>query len=330
MPQRPPRSRNKSKIATELPKQHPILVGAKAHFEAGRKSHDAGYLKPYKRLLVDLLATEGSLVRALDFANQLFLAFETEGHRVVLSSQGDNLARHEVDEREIPHKHRYHEHLWSPQRNTVVYIGTVAFGLTIFEMSEYVKVRYVNGDYVRESEYVPPVRRRNTVDHTWTTDKDLPSGRLCLQAYSPYHMADWVHQWKETGDRDLPSRIPTIVRHLKQQIPELLRLIEEGERQAQIENQRWKEQREKWETERELERRAKALNDSKEELASIIESWARSKRLEAFFVDAEEKVTLLDEQLREEMLKRLSRARQLIGSTDALERFGLWRTPEER
>ena len=66
----------------------------------------------------------------------------------------------EVDEREEQAGNKDTANLWSPWRCTVVYIGTVAFGLSIIEMSEEVEVRYVNGEYVRESEYVAPKRRR--------------------------------------------------------------------------------------------------------------------------------------------------------------------------
>ena len=87
---------------------------------------------------------------------------------------------------------------------------------------------------------------------------------------------------------------------------------------------------EQWERE-EAERRAvKALKESKEELLEIIEMWATSKRLEAFFVDAERRLEDLPEDQREHIKERLRRARKLIGSTDALDCFQSWKTPEDR
>lgn len=38
---------------------------------------------------------------------------------------------------------------WRPDRATVVFIGTVAIGLTLFEFTEEVAARWVNGAYVR-------------------------------------------------------------------------------------------------------------------------------------------------------------------------------------
>lgn len=103
-----------------------------------------------------------------------------------------NFRRVEVDEHEIPRKNRGYdvENLWSPYRSAVVYLGTVAIGLTIIEVSEEITVRYVKGKFIPEKDYVPPKLRRGEYDHTWTTEKYFPTGRLCLQAYSPYRRAN--------------------------------------------------------------------------------------------------------------------------------------------
>lgn len=74
----------------------------------------------------------------------------------------------------------------------------------------------------------------------------------------------------------------------------------------------------------------KALEDSKEELLEIIAVRAAAKRLEEFFIDAERRAQDLPDDRRERTIKRLRRARGLIGSTDALEQFDAWRAPEER
>jgi len=111
---------------------------------------------------------------------------------------------------------------------------------------------------------------------------------------------------------------------------EIARLVEEGKRQAEIESQRWEAQREQWRRQEEARRAAKALKDSKEELLQVIDSWAEAKRLEAFFADAERRAQDLPDEQRERTVERHRRARALIGSTDALERFNVWRAPEER
>ena len=111
---------------------------------------------------------------------------------------------------------------------------------------------------------------------------------------------------------------------------EIARIVEEGERQAEIERQRWEAQREQWRLEEESRRAAKALKDSKEDLLQVIDAWAEAKRLDAFFADAERSAQDLPDEQRERTIERLRRARALIGGTDALERFSAWRAPEER
>ena len=95
-----------------------------------------------------------SLDKALGFAGALFNALEAKGHRVILAPANEHLGRDEIDGRENRDvKHQPHfESLWSPYRPTVVYVGTVAIGLSIIEMSEPVLMRYVNGNYVRDAD----------------------------------------------------------------------------------------------------------------------------------------------------------------------------------
>jgi hypothetical protein len=56
--------------------------------------------------------------------------------------------------------------------------------------------------------------RRYVNDYSWTTTKDYPTGRLCLQAYSPDYRGEWTQQWRETKGRDLASRIASITNRL--------------------------------------------------------------------------------------------------------------------
>ena len=199
---RPPerKPRRKRTAPAPLPDQHALTSGVKPLFEAGRLSHYGGYLKPAKKLLVDLAVTKIGLDKALVFANDLFLASEVRGHHVVIAPNSERFHRAQVDERENPGKGQHYNNLWSTIRCTVVYIGTVAIGLTIIEMSEEAEARYVNGEYVRLTDYVPKRRARYAQDHCWTSTRDFPTGRLCLQAYSRYPRADWSQKWREIID----------------------------------------------------------------------------------------------------------------------------------
>jgi len=312
------------------PSQHSLIDGAKAHFEAGRFSYGGEYLKPAKKNLIDLVVTKAGLEKALTFANRLFSLFEEYGYRVVLAPNGEQFYRAEVSEREVLMKNHGNNDLWHPWRCTAVYVGTVAVGLTIIEMSEDVEVRYINGKYIREQDYIPPKRGRYGFDHGWTTKKALPAGRLRLQAYSPYPRASWINRWQETKDRDLGSQVAAIVKELEQATVNIAHLVEEGERQAEIERKQWEAQQEKWRREEAKCRAAKALKESRVELLQIIDGWAESNRIEQFFQDAERRVANLSDSERLKILERLKRAHELVGSVDALDRFMLWRSPDER
>ena len=331
LPKPPAKTRRKRNKPTEpRSDQHPLILGAKPLFEAGRLAYHAGYLKPAKRLLVDLAVTKTGLDRALAFANQLFLALDARGYRVLIAPNTQQFRRAEADEREKPGKNQNYNNLWTPQRCTVVYIGTVAIGLTVIEMSEEVEARYVNGEYIRLNDYIPKRRGRSLLDHGWISKHEFPSGRLCLQAYSPYWQAAWTQQWRETKERDIAGRIPAIVQELEKATSEIARLVEEGSRRAELERQRWAAQQEQWRREEAEKRAAKALKESKEELLEIIETWARSKQLAEFFANAERILADFPEDEQERTMDRLKRARQLIGSLDALDRFQSWKAPEER
>lgn len=53
----------------------------------------SSYLKPDKKLLVDITTSKDSLDKALRFANDLFCGIESAGHRVTLAPRGEHLTR---------------------------------------------------------------------------------------------------------------------------------------------------------------------------------------------------------------------------------------------
>ena len=127
----------------------------------------------------------------------------------------------------------------------------------------------------------------------------------------------------------MKKQIKTIVRSLERSTPKIARLIEEGERQAELERKRWEAQQEKWRKEEEERRAAEALKQSREQLFQIIDTWAKANRIEQFFKDAEQRANGLNEDKKLKILDRLQKARVMIGGTEALEHFMSWRAPDE-
>ena len=85
LPQAPKKSSVKRcRSRTSRASNHHLLSGAREHFEVARESED-GYLKPQKKLLVDLIVSKESLSRGLNMVNDLLLVLEDRGHSVVIA-----------------------------------------------------------------------------------------------------------------------------------------------------------------------------------------------------------------------------------------------------
>jgi hypothetical protein len=332
LPTRPRRS----KLPHPVTGIHGLIRDAKGNYDSGYKVEEGQHLRPYKRLLVDVTASLSGLDKALAFANDLFNALESAGHRVLISSPAENFTRVHIDEHEqLPKKPNaehsyYYNRLWSPQRPTVVYVGSVVFGLAVVEMSENVEVRYVNGRYVRESDYKPPKASTRYIDHTWKTTKDIPCGRLRLLVYAPYRDVSWSMLFQESNDRALTTDIPKIVKSIRNSAAVVLEKVKEAEREAEIRRKEWEERLEQSRQEEDRRRVAESIKESREQLSRVIENWARVVDLEQFFTEVEKRVQDMPEEQRPEMLKRLALAREFVGAQDPLDFFRLWKTPFER
>ena len=143
----PPQGKTKAIKASVLPRSHELLAGAKPLFLRTRKVEN-GILRPYKRLLVDVLCSEPKLDEALGAAQSLFHALEKRGFHVRFAPAGERMSRADVELLDKPIKRNYQRTRWSPDRVTVVYVGETAIGLTLFEMTEELETVYVSGKYI--------------------------------------------------------------------------------------------------------------------------------------------------------------------------------------
>lgn len=312
---------------------HILIQGAKAHFENSRRIDEGQYLKPYKKLLVDVTASSAGLDKTLAFANDLFNALESAGHRVLLAPESEQFRRARIDKDEILKKQRthYHSPVWAPSRPTVVYIGTVAIGLAVVEMSEEVVMRYVgNGQYIRDADYVLPKAARRYVDRTWTTTRDIPSGRLRLIAYSPYWRAAWSESWQETKVDSLSSRIPKLIKAIQSGAVELVERLQEADRQAEIARLTRLAEEEKSRQEEDRRRVQQSIKDSQTQLFEIIKAWSDVMDVERFLQSVQDRAMDLPADERDMVLERLKLARDFIGTQNPLDFLLSWKTPLER
>lgn len=312
---------------------HPLISGAQEHFETGRPVEDGAYLKPYKKLLVDVTTSKANLDKGLNFANELFKRLEASGYRVVIAPPNERFSRRSIEEREVPEKRRegFGPSLWSPCRPTVAYIGTVPIGLAFVEMSERVLMRYIgNGKYIRESDYVPPVRARHATSYTWTTTSEIPSGRLKVVAYCPYRKVSWFQEWQESSKTPLDKTIPEIIRGIEHAAIELVAKLEEADRQAAIREREWQEAQERFRREDDRKKVEQSIKESRDELTQVIQRWAHVVSIEQFLRGVEERANGLSQNQRAQVLRRLNMVRGLLGTQDPLDFFMSWKTPAER
>lgn len=318
-------SRRVSTAPVTLPRRHPLLLSVEDHFKKVRESEN-GYLRPTKRSMADLIVSRTGIAQAVGFANQLYLALMKEGLAVALSDPSTHMSRAPVDHREKASTRYIHPSLWQPQRPTVVYIGTIVFGLSIYEISEYVEVDHVGKEYVRLSS-LPASQRRSHFRDGWIMSTDMPTGRLCLQVYSPYYRAEWIHRWSEEKPGDLVSKIPSIVKHLIAEAPGLAKKVEVERGRAELERQKHQLQMAEWQRKEEEKRRLRVIQDSRDQLEAVIQTWAKVNSIQAFFDDIGRSAHKLGDDERKAVIERLAKAKELIGDLDALKHFNGWEPP---
>ena len=311
--------------------RHELLTGVKSHFLKTRKLDDTKHLRPYKRLLVDVVCSEKLLDAALEAADSLFRGLTKAGHRVALSGNISNARRSEFDVREVPRKQGYIRHAWSPDQATVVFIGDTSIGLTVFEMTEFVEMVSVgNSKYIAVRDMTPEQLRRFKDPHYWRSTHELPSGRLAVQAFSTSWRAPWTQRWSEAKPGEFGSFVSKVVKELQAMAPELRRRTDEADLKAAEEHRAWEAKRELERQEAERVRQLKARQDARQDILSAIASWDQVRSIKAYFQTAEQELERLPEEEREQLRNRLSEARALVGDVDALEKLRQWKAPQER
>ena len=309
------------------PSKHKLIAEAPEHYKDIGETM-SGYLKPRKKLLLDLIVSEKSLVRGLEIANELFLALEDRGHHVELAAYAQSFHRHPVEVREQAGRNHHYLDLWTPYQPTLLFIGTVAIGLTLFEMSEETEVRYENGKYIPVDPLL--IAKQKYSAYTWTSKHDIPCGRFCLQAYSPYRNTEWQQQWRESKSGNLERQFKTIISTLEKQSSDIVGLVNEEARLAEIQRQKRELEWQRWQIEEAERKRVRDIKESKADLLGIIDAWAEAKRIESFFEEVESRTSTFNQEEPGAILKRLAEARELLGAIDALERLKAWKTPRER
>ncbi|MGE0871403.1 MAG: hypothetical protein AB7P03_22775 [Kofleriaceae bacterium] len=201
----------------------------------------------------------------------------------------------------------------------------MAVGLSLFELTERARVHWVDGKCVRI-----PERRREPMPNVYSHERDMPSGKLCLRAFSPYPNTTWTKEWREANGTKLSTAIDEVIREVVGAAPSIAEMVVEAERKAEIARKEAEIAREKWKREEAERQRLDSIKKSREQLHAIIEAWGAVRLIEGFFEDAARRVAALEESDAAPLRDRLKRARELVGEADALRKLHDWKTPEEQ
>jgi hypothetical protein len=287
--------------------------------------------------LPDVIASDRTIGRALEVASNLYNEVEAAGGRVVIAPGDQRWSGMAIDEREVPKDDRqrqyyYQSGMWSPMRPTVAFFQDTAIAIAVLEMTEPVLLRYVghgqgHDGYIRETEYQANLRKYRQ-QHTWTTTRDLPCGRLRIVAFSAGGVK-WSRSWQEKGPITIDGSLHRIAREIRAALPEVVALVEEARRQAEIRHQEYlaaEDHRRHQEDRRRIE---ESTRQSREALGKVIERWADRMAVERFLDELARSIGHLPEMERATMAERMRLAKEFMGTVDPLEFFREWKTPRE-
>ena len=136
--------------------------------------------------------------------------------------------------------------------------------------------------------------------------------------------------FQESKTRTLTQDISKIVKSIENSTETLVVKLKEAERQAELQRQKWAAEHERWKQEEDRRREAQSVKESHEQLAQVIQAWAKVVSLEQFFQGVQDRAHNLPEEQRQEVLNRLQLARDFVGTQDPLDFFRSWKTPIER
>ena len=329
--------RKRTQNRTERALAHYLVTQARTHF-AKVRNVDRGilhslrdrYLRPYKRLTIDLVVSSSGLDRALELANSVYAAFEITGHRVVIPPSGEGLTMAATPVEPVDNRRPWEVQLWRPDRPTLAYIGSMPYGLSIYEFAERIEMRHVGDRYYPVGSEPAAYKRAPDRFYTWTTHREMPSGRFGVTLYCADQRAQWSRQWQDTDRKQVESFAEEIVRTAERSAKAVSELIAEGEARQQEAHRQWLEDQARRRQEEKAARIRENIKASIGELDEIAAHWVQSKRHDEYFADLEREASRLPESKQMFVLKRIQRARELLKSEQTLDAFLAWDLPEER
>jgi hypothetical protein len=306
-----------------------MVMGSLDSFTSGRVAGD-GYLKPAKRNLPDLVVTEPTLQRAASVLLKLANCLRETSGRISIACGESGFTRKALGDEEGRLKRSVFEtNIWAPARPTIVFIGEVGIGLTVYEATVEKEMVYLDGKYLplkEAKELKPGLWDRKTKTFYRRSTQRVASKRLCLRAYSPYGRVDWARTWTE-DKVSLLKQLDGIVLALEERAKILGPQIAEADRQAAEERKRWDAEHAIATARYERSLIIQAREDSLRSLLKIIDKWSSDKKLQDFFDDIATRSVDMNGDVRADLLAKVHEAKKLLTSTDSVEALMSWVSP---
>jgi hypothetical protein len=327
----PEPSKSKTKAAPrQRPAHHPLVTAWRGFLEDASPT-EAGYMMPRKKNVLDAFVTKAMIRGAAEALDGILIELEMRGHRVQLSGDYHH-QRPPVDvaQREIRDRYDRRSNDWQPGRPTIAYVRDAMIGLTLFELTENVRVRRTGSDrYVRIKDLAPVRRYAPQSPDEEDLTRDMPTGRFVLRAYSPLHDTEWQHEWVETQAGEFAGMAKAIADVLEEAVPGLLKQAAAAEERHRERIAQMEEESRRRKARERAEALQRARQAAKDDLRQIVKAWNDAFALEAFFKELSRRAAALGDDERTDLEERIRAARDLMGGQDAVDRFLQWAAPDE-
>jgi len=293
---------------------HGLLLDTKELLAKAKTPYSSIFLSPRHHKLLDLVTSQEHLEDSIALAQKLYSRLEDYGYRILLANADNSFITPSIETDEILGKKKeeyYRELPWRPRVNTVAYLGTVAIGVTIVEMTEVVTTK-------------------DNYFFSYTSTKKVASRRYRLYAYSPYCHTDLVKIWQDTKESKLTQRLDDIINEMEAMACQIPALIIEGENRAAEAQAKFEAEQREYQRKRTSEARQKAEAESRDDLEKLIAAWAKVKNLQEFIDEITCALEKEAPETRDELSSRLAVAKDLLGTKSVTELIRSWKTPEER
>lgn len=315
----------------QRPAHHPLVTAWRGFLDEAKLT-EGGYLAPRKKNVLDVFVTKPMVRGAADAMDAILIELEMRGHRVQLSPEAyHHRPPVDVAQRPIKQDQYYYRrpNEWAPGRPTIAYVRDALIGLTLFELTENVRVRRTGADrYVRISDLSPMRRYAPQAPGEADETRDMATGRFVLRAYSPRRNTEWRHEWTESQKGEFVTIAKAIADALEEAVPILVKQVQDAEQRAREERAKAEVEHRRYLARERAEALKRARQVAKEELRAIVKAWNEAFALEAFFVELSRQASALDGEERASLEARIQTARELTGAQDAVDRFLKWKLPQ--